>query len=147
MIKRPLGITLLAVYFALQGVGVLVLQLLFTSELVEAFSSFNSSAIFSMISLAFVGSLSIAAGVTMWLGKAIGWRLGIAHLVLSAIRNTWAIFLLYQMAPSSSEPADILAKLYLKHGLRVCFFLALVYYFYRPQVLSYFKHGQVPTSA
>jgi len=147
MNKRPLGITLLAIYFALLGIGVLILQLLLATVLTEAFSSITSYPIISMISLAFIGLLSIAAAVTMWLGKPIGWWLGIANLLLSAVRNTWAIIQIQQMASINSDLVGMLSKTYIKHGLRICFSLILIYYFFRPIVLAYFKRVRVPTSA
>lgn len=86
-VPRPLGITLLALFFVIAGIGVIFVGFMFIGDISPADFDVHVAIEWLIFILPFViigwGILGVLAGVWLWQGKPIGVTAGIVVLVLT----------------------------------------------------------------
>lgn len=92
--KRPVGITILAVLYFLSGVAILGMQVAFYRQLNEGLGGVGVSTVVAQLGIFFLAALGLAAGTGMWLAKRWGWWLGAFYLTYSVARSINALIVL-----------------------------------------------------
>jgi hypothetical protein len=137
---RPIGITLLAIWIAIAAVIVLVAQVALFSRLDDVSSIIGVSSYFFQAAVTFLGVLSLATSIGMFLGKKWGWWLALFYFAYEITRNMNAIIsiplLVEQYGDVSSQKVT---SYYLKNGVRSAFDSFLIFYLCRESVTSYFR--------
>lgn len=136
--KRPVGITILALLYFVGGLGLLALQVVFHRQLAEGLGSIGATAVVAFLGIFFLAAIGIAAGIGMWLGKSWGWWLGAFYLTYSVARSISALITLPGLLEAAGESAASGAKHYVKFGGRIVVHSAICWYFFTPKVEAYF---------
>ncbi len=142
--KRPVGITILAVLYLIGGVAVLGLQLAMAPKLIAGFERSGIPAIQAHVALGFLGMLGVAGGVGMIRGKPWGWWLGAFYLTYSVARSAHALLLLPRIAAQFNASADLLAPHYVKFGGRIVVHSLICWYFFTSGVEEFFAVAGTP---
>lgn len=136
--KRPVGITVLAVLYFLGGLALIGMQVVFWRQLAEGLGSIGVSAVVGQLGIFFLAALGLAAGTGMWLARSWGWWLGAFYLTYSVARSVSALIALPGLLEAAGESAANGAKHYVKFGGRIVVHSAICWYFFTPKVEAYF---------
>lgn len=136
--KRPIGITILAVLYFLSGLAILGMQVAFYRQLNEGLGNVGVSAVVAQLGILFLAALGLAAGTGMWLAKRWGWWLGAFYLTYSVARSINALIALPGLLEAVGGSAGSGAKYYIKYGGRVVIHSLICWYFFTPKVEAYF---------
>lgn len=137
--KRPAGITILALLYFVGGIVILGLQVVFHRQLAAGFDSIGVSATVAYLGVLFLAAIGIAAGIGMWLGKGWGWWLGAFYLTYSVARSISALLSLPGLIELHGEPSGGAWRYYFKFGGRVVVHSLICWYFFTPKVEEYFR--------
>lgn len=141
--KRPTGITILAVLYFLSGLFLFGMQVVFWRQLREGLGSLGVSAVVVQLGIFFLAALGLAAGAGMWLGRWWGWWLGAFYLTYSVARSISALIALPGVLEATGASAANGAKHYLKFGGRIVVHSLICWYFFTPKVEAYFGVASV----
>ncbi len=139
MKKRPIGITILAILSIFGGIGIIVVQVIFSGELEKVFESHGLSSLATLLNFAILSVWAFAAGIGMWLGRKLGWWLGSLYLSYSVLRNVNAIFTIMDIVAQNHDQVIDTTKYYIKHIGRVIFHSLLVAYYFKNNVMEFFQ--------
>lgn len=137
-VPRPALITWLAVLEIGGGSALLVMVAAFAPRLGPLAVLLGFSPSYVALSLLFLGSLSVAAGVGMWRGTKWGWWLAAFFFAYAIYRNVNVLVtlptILDQLVGETGSPRSY----YIKHGGRVFLNAGLLYCMFQDEVLRYF---------
>lgn len=139
MQKRPLGITILSILSILSGLGVLILQILYNETLVQLMNEFEFSSMILVISVTFLALTSLISGVGMFLGKKWGWWLGAFCIIYAIIRNANALISIFNMTDYIESSTKGLKYYLTKHIGRIITNGLVFTYFFKNNVMEYFR--------
>lgn len=142
--KRPVGISILALLYFVGGIGILGLQIVFHRQLADGLGSIGASVVVAYVGIFFLAAIGIAAGIGMWLGKTWGWWLGAFYLTYSVARSISALFSLPGLIEAVGEPSGGAGRHYFKFGGRIVVHSLICWYFFTPKVEGYFGVAGVP---
>lgn len=148
---RPLGVSILAVYFAYIGISVIIVQILFPAVSGSSIFTLSDPAL-SIGSRAYafvIGLLVLAASIVIWRGLRAGWWLGLVFLALSALVNVAIIYFTIRMVIPNNEFFSHLLSLLLNLWptlVIILFKIGLIAYLFGSRTLSWFGLARAPIS-
>ncbi|MEW6104542.1 MAG: hypothetical protein AB1630_12135, partial [bacterium] len=143
MKQRPLGITIFSIIYILVGMGIFIIQILFGKKMGDV-SSLGISQLAFTISITFLGLLSFASGIGMWLGKKWGWWLGAFYCVYGVLRQVNVIIMLPGIIAQFGEPQQGIEYYWIKYAGRILCYSLLFLYFFKRNVREYFDLEEYP---
>ena len=150
---RPLGISILSILHFVGGVALAVLAAVLPMiaagqpEIAETLATIGLPLPLLIAGIFFLAALAIGSAVGMWIGARWGWYLGSFYYVYSIIRNLLAIVTVYYLA-AELKAEDFGASRgpdyhYFKFGVRALIHALIYIYFFKSNVLEYFRLTQV----
>lgn len=143
MNKRPVGVTILAVLNLLGGLALLLMQTILWNKLGEGLQSIGISSAVGFAALVFLGVLGVSAGIGMLTGKRWGWWVGAFCLCYSVARNLNALIMIPSLVEQHGAPDASVAKFYVKFAGRAIINSLLALYFFKANVVEYFRVGEI----
>jgi hypothetical protein len=141
--KRPIGITILALLYLLGGVAILVMQVVLWNKIGEGLESIGMSSTIGTAAIIFLGVLDIGAAIGMLMGKQWGWWAGAFCLFYSVARNLNTLVSIPSIMEQHGGPDGGMERLYVKYAGRVIIHSLLALYFFKANVVEYFRVGQL----
>jgi uncharacterized membrane protein len=155
---RPIGITLLSVWYVFSGIGSLLLLIPFFAKLLQ--SSPDAAAVLSAVgippfSIPFFASLVsvviVAAGIDMWKGNKGGWYIGsfyCFYFILVAMNDIFEAIVAIQIFFMAIfvDPGEILGgMIFYVIKILIAFAIPIVIYafYFTHEVKEYFKLTEV----
>ena len=92
-----------------------------------------------IVAVIFLAALTIASGVGMWIGTKWGWWLAAFYYVYSIFRNASALLTIAAMAEQLQVSARGPEYYMIKHGGRIVVHFLLFMYFFKGNVLQFFR--------
>jgi hypothetical protein len=143
--ERPIGIMLLAGLALLSGLVLLgaLAIVLSQSAAAEAIGELGVYPPLLIGMMALVAGVLLGAGVGMWRGERWGWWLGAFMQVFSVVRNAAALVTVPGMEDPLVEESEDFQILLVRVIGRSVVILLLIGYFFRGNVLEYFRLEEV----
>ncbi|PYI51571.1 hypothetical protein [Paenibacillus flagellatus] len=132
---RPIGVTMLAVFYALSGVSTIVIQGVWLKRFAELSELLGFPAFLLNATLLVMGMVALAAAVGMWLGKRWGWWLSLFYIGYGIVRNGNALLSIPGIEEAYGVSADGAT---LKYAIRAAGYALVLLYFYGDAVTGYF---------
>lgn len=134
--KRPLGIVILAVLHTFGGIALLAFLLFLGQTGLQEVNQVGSSLFMVCVEGFFLGTLLIACGIGMWLGKRWGWWLASYYYVYAVVRNVSRLisFAVYAIQNEMTETSEFTNRMM----IRIIINTLVYFYLFRPNVLNYF---------
>jgi len=145
MKKRPVGISIPAILNVTGCLGTFAVQILFSGVLSRVSESLGVSTLLTMVHLAFLDALGVAAGIGMWTGRKWAWWLGVLLLSYVIARNTNALFVISDVVREYGEPEAGATRFYVKHVGRIIVNSLVILYFFKSNVVGYFQVAGIRT--
>jgi hypothetical protein len=139
---RPVGVSILAVLHIGGGILLFGAQFLLFANLAaigESLRSIGIPPLLLIIGVMFLAVLTIASGVGMWIGAKWGWWLASFYYVYSIFRNGSAVLTVISMADQLDGGSRGPEYYMIKHGGRIIVHFLLLLYFFKGNVLEYFR--------
>jgi len=142
--KRPSGITFLAVLYMLGALLVLGLQVFTWQRTLQAVAELGSVVVYAYLSAAIFAILQLVASIGMWQGKRWGWWLGALVLFLVVARAINALVAIPVLLQQVGPPETGLALEVIKYAGRAILYGFLIRYFFTDGVEAYFDVAAIP---
>ncbi|MFZ3172454.1 MAG: hypothetical protein WA118_10815 [Carboxydocellales bacterium] len=143
--QRPTGISILAAFNFLGGIGLLIVQAIYGSSFGEVSEGIGISSWILIISLLFLAITGILSGVGMWKGSKWGWWLGSFYYGYGILRNTNALIVVLSVGDEMGLEGDRGVEYYIaKYSVRIAFYMLLFLYFFKDNVLEFFDLSCLP---
>lgn len=139
MNKRPTGITILSILALTGGIGMILTQIIFHSNLYDLSTDLGISSIVLFLSVLSLGLLSISSGIGMWLGKKWGWWLGTFYYVYAVLRYVNSIITITNTSDHLEYSAHGIENYIIKHMVRIVIHTLIFLYFFKDNVMEYFN--------
>jgi len=153
--ERPKGITILG-WLHLIGGALMPIAIVFLAvamnrypEGASSLARFGFPQFLIYFGMVIIGALCLSSGIGMLKGKQWGWYLGSFYYVYSILKDTNALLLIPSMmsklTPEEIEGMSWGPNYYMsKYGIRIVIYLLLYLYFYKKNVLQFFRLAEKP---
>jgi hypothetical protein len=125
----------LAILYFVGAIGLAIVQLNFANEL-------NLSNPTVMASASIMVGWGILGGIGMWKGHSWGWWLGGLYLAQSTFKSGIAIYEILQITSQHPDEITDASKYYLRYIGRMIVHPLLIGYFFKSNVLKFFKFSE-----
>ncbi len=140
MNNRPLAITILAVLNFIGGVGIILVQLLYSEQFNSTANEFGFSAGLLQVAIGFLGVIGVASAIGMWTGKRWGWWLGAFYYCYAVFRYGNAIFAVFSLSDLLENSSRDLTYYISKNAFQLLLNALIVLYFFSKRALAWFKY-------
>jgi len=141
MQKRPIGITILSLLGVIGGLSLLIFSFFLAESLASATELTGISSIAMRANMAILGSWGLVSGIGMWKGRKWGWWLGATYISYSVLRNANALLTISDISSQFPDQDIDTTKYYIKHTGRVIFHSLIACYYFKGNVLDFFRIG------
>jgi len=142
--KRPSGISFLAVLYILGAILVLGMQIALGGKTIQSLTTMGSTGIYAFIMIAILSVLQLVAGIGMWTGKKWGWWLGALYLFLAVARAIDSLIAIPFVMKQFGPPEPGLAIYSIKFIGRAILYSFIIRYFFTEKVEAYFDVTAIP---
>lgn len=137
--KRPTGISILSVLSIIGGLGIIILQVVYSKNTGDSLSGLDISTTSIIVTLFLYAVLAIVLGVGMWLGKSWAWWLAIFYYAHTVLRHANALYLIYNLPDQMLESSRGLSYYLTKESSRIITNGFVFFYLFRNNVVAYFR--------
>ena len=141
-VPRPVGVSILAVLHFVGGIllfGVQFLMFANLNAMEESLRTIGIPPALLIVAVMFLAVLAVASGVGMWIGSKWGWWLAAFYYVYSIFRNASALLTIVAMADELGGGTRGPEYYMIKHGGRIVVHFLLFLYFFKGNVLQFFR--------
>lgn len=135
--RRPVGLTLLAVFLVLGGLGLFIIEILAIERVLNAVNAVGGSALSAAVQVLALSILYVIAGIQVWEGRKWGWILAMAALLHGIATSLQGLALAAVLDTATLQGGATLSA-YLKFGLRALLHGGVMVYMFRASVLEFF---------